>query len=273
LIVEPRFSRSILQLWSSGIGHWTLHHEVSTVPTDSRPHILVVDDDPGIQESLTAALAGAYVVHATATGDGACELLRRHPVAAIILDEVLGREHGLDLVKRFRALSPAPILILTGYGSEDLAARALRARVNDYLKKPVSLRDLHEAMTRLLSHQGASVDPVVRARLFLDEHLATDFRADELAGQVGLSEAHLRRRFRAMYGKTPRRYLVEARLQRAVELLRSTRLGIEQIALAVGFADLPAFDRRFKRAYGVTPSVLRVREEPGERGRGRGGAV
>ena len=242
------------------------------MPTESKPHVLVVDDDPAIRESLTAALAGAYVVHATGTGDGACNLLRCHHVAAIVLDVVLGREHGLDLVDRFRALSPAPILILTGYGSEDLVTRALRARVNDYLKKPVSLRDLHTAMTRLLSHEGASVDPVVRARLHLDDHLATDFHGDELAREVGLSEPHLRRRFRAMYGKTPRRYLVEARLQRAVELLRSTRLGIEQIALAVGYADFPAFDRRFKRAYGVTPSMLRAREEHGERGRDKGGS-
>lgn len=242
------------------------------VPTDSKPHVLIVDDDPAIRESLTAALAGSYVVHATATGDGACDLLRRHPVAAIVLDEVLGHEHGLDLVDRFRALSPAPILILTGYGTEDLATRALRARVNDYLKKPVGLRDLHAAMTRLLSHDGASVDPVVRARLHLDEHIATEYQGDELAREVGLSEAHLRRRFRAMYGKTPRRYLVEARLQRAVELLRTTRLGIEQIALAVGYADFPAFDRRFKRAYGVTPSVLRAREERGERGGDKGGS-
>jgi YesN/AraC family two-component response regulator len=249
-----------------------LHREVPTVSTESKPHVLVVDDDPAIRESLTAALAGAYVVHVTATGDGACNLLRRHPVAGIVLDAVLGREHGLDLVDRFRALSPAPILILTGYGSEDLVTRALRARVSDYLKKPVSLRDLHAAMTRLLSHEGASVDPVVRARLHLDEHLATDFRGDELAREVGLSEAHLRRRFRVMYGKTPRRYLAEVRMQRAAKLLRSTRLGIEQIALAVGYGNLPAFDRRFKRAYGVTPSVLRAREEGGERGRGKGGS-
>jgi YesN/AraC family two-component response regulator len=250
-----------------------LDREVPIVPTESRPHVLIVDDDPTIREALGAALAGAYVVHAAATGDGAYALLGRHPVAVIVLDAILGKEHGLDLIQKIRALSSAPILILTGHGSEELAARALRAGVSDYLKKPVSLRDLHTAMTRLLSHEGASVDPVVRARLHLDEHLATDFRGDELARGVGLSEAHLRRCFRAMYGKTPRRYLVEARLQRAVELLRSTRLGIEQIALAVGYTDFPAFDRRFKRAYGVTPSVLRAREGPSERGRGKGGAA
>lgn len=82
---------------------------------DPLPHVLVVDDDASIREALGAALGHTYAVHAAATGDEACAVLRRHPVAAIILDVVLGREQGLDLVARFRARSPAPILVLTGH--------------------------------------------------------------------------------------------------------------------------------------------------------------
>jgi DNA-binding response OmpR family regulator len=119
------------------------------VALGARPHLLIVDDDPAIREALGAALAGAYVVHAAATGEGACALLRRHPVAAIVLDAILGEEHGLDLIQKLRALSPAPILILTGHGSEELAARALRARVSDYLKKPVSLAEIRGALARV----------------------------------------------------------------------------------------------------------------------------
>jgi two-component system, OmpR family, response regulator TctD len=90
-----------------------------------------------------------------ATGDGACALLKRHPMAAIVLDAILGEEHGLDLVQRFGALSAAPILLLTGHGSEDLATRALRARVSDYLKKPVSLAELRGALARVrTTHRG-----------------------------------------------------------------------------------------------------------------------
>ena len=95
---------------------------------DPLPHVLVVDDDACIREALGAALGHAYAVHAAATGDEACAVLRRHPIAVIILDVVLGREQGLDLVERFRARSPAPILVLTGHGSEAVAARALRAK-------------------------------------------------------------------------------------------------------------------------------------------------
>lgn len=117
---------------------------------DSAPHILIVDDDRSLREALTMALKGAYVVHGAATGEEACATLERHPVAAIILDLLLGKEHGLNLVGRFRTLSRAPILVLTVYGSEEVAVRARRAGVSEYLRKPFNLEDLKASLSRLV---------------------------------------------------------------------------------------------------------------------------
>jgi DNA-binding response OmpR family regulator len=128
---------------------------------DSASHILIVDDDPSIIEALTAGLTGPYVVHGAGTGEEACAILQSHPVAAVILDAVLGHEHGLDLIERFRAISPVPVLLLTGYGSEELIVLALRAKVTDYLRKPVNLRELQEALARVLNEQAGTPDPVL----------------------------------------------------------------------------------------------------------------
>ncbi len=227
-------------------------------PPPSRPHVLVVDDEASVREALVLALSGTYVVHAAATGAAALAVLRAHPIAAIVLDAVLHGEHGLDLIGEFRALSKAPILILTGYGSEDLVVRALRARVDDYLKKPVGIAELQAALDRMMGREGDLPDPVARARKQLDQSLGKGFRAKVLAAQLGVSEAHLRRLFRAAYGKTPRQYLVEVRMQHAAELLRTTRLGIKQIAQKVGYASLVTFDRTFKRIHKVMPSAFRL---------------
>lgn len=229
------------------------------MPT-SGPHILVVDDDPSIREGLATALKGTYVVHDAATGAEACALLRRHPIAAIVLDALLGAEHGLDLIERFRAISPAPIVMLTGYGSEALAIRALRAKVNDYLSKPFKLPELRIALARLVLHDSA-LDPVARACRLLDEHPERQHTTESLAKEVGLSERHLHRRFTEAYGKTPRRYLTEVRLEGAADLLRTTPHGIEQIAVRVGYPNIAWFDKIFKRAYGITPSEFRARHK------------
>jgi DNA-binding response OmpR family regulator len=117
---------------------------------DSAPHNLIVDYDSVIKEALTTALRGTYVVHGAASGDEACAVLERHPVAAINLDVMLGSEYGLDLIGRFRSLSQAPILVLTGYGSEEVAVRALRAGVSDYLRKPFNPEALIASLPRLV---------------------------------------------------------------------------------------------------------------------------
>ena len=68
---------------------------------DESPHILVVDDEPIMLEWIAAALDGFYVIHSAAAGAVACEVLRRHHIAGVILDAMLGTERGLDLVPQF----------------------------------------------------------------------------------------------------------------------------------------------------------------------------
>jgi YesN/AraC family two-component response regulator len=156
----------------------------------------------------------------------------------IILDAVLENENGLDLVGRFRMVSSARILVLTGYGTETLMLQALRARVDDYVKKPVSLSVLDAALERLLPRPRVSADLAARARQYLEEHSAKPIRLADVAGQLGVSLAHLRWLFRTAYGETPTRYLAGLRMRRASLLLRTTSWGVERIALEAGFPNV-----------------------------------
>ena len=228
-------------------------------PPRKHLRILVVDDDASVREALTAALAPEYTVHTAATSFEGCTLLARQPVAAIILDAVLGEEHGLDVVPKFRELSHAPILVLTGHSNEELAIRAVWANVDGYLKKPVSVHGVRAALDRVLAPGEDSSDLAARARRALDAYPPRLLRAAEFASQFGVTEGHLRRLFRAAYGRTPRQYLAEVRVRRAAELLQTTNRGIKQVALQVGFTNLIVFRRVFRRVLGVTPQALSAR--------------
>jgi len=223
----------------------------------TRPHLLVVDDDPHIREALSAALADRYQVHPAGTGREARAVLERRPIGVIVLDAFLEDEDGLDLIPQFRALSSAPILILTAHGSEELAIRAVRAHADDYLKKPVDVEQLRAAVARLAHAAGLDAGPVAEARRLLDTCPTRDLAPGALAAAVGVSERHLRRQFRAVQGVTPRRYLIQTRLRRAAELLRTTPLTVEQIALSVGYTDVRRFRRSFTAWAGMTPTEYR----------------
>jgi YesN/AraC family two-component response regulator len=226
------------------------------------PHVLVVDDDPSICLALATALQPAYQVHTAASGTEAGAVLGRYPIAVIILDAVLGEEHGLELVPRFRRLSPARILLLTGHSTEDLAIRAVNVGIDYFLKKPQSLAALAEALGCLVPRTNGAADLAARARRYLDDHVAKPFRAIDLGGQLGVTEINLRRCFRAAYGKTPHRYLTEVRMQRAATLLLTTDFGVERVALEVGFPHIAWFNKVFKHLFGVTPSAFRANGGP-----------
>jgi AraC-like DNA-binding protein len=222
-------------------------------------HILVVDDDASVREALEAALAPEYLVHAVATSSEACTLLSRQPVAAIILDAILGAEHGLDGVPQLRKLSHAPILVLTGHSNEDLAIRAVWANVDGYLKKPISVQSVRAAIEGVLSSGEDASNLAARVRRALDAYPPRPLGARELASRFAMTEGHLRRLFCAAYGRTPRQYLAELRVRRAEELLRTTDHGVKQVALQVGFTNLAVFRRVFKRVFGRTPMALAAR--------------
>ena len=224
-----------------------------------RLHVLVVDDDPAIREALAAGLARQYTVHLAATGEDACAVLGSHPIAAIILDAVLAHEDGLDLVQRFRSIAPVPIAVLTGHSTEDLAIRAVRAQVADYLKKPIQLTTLLETLARLATTPELTADPIQHAL----EHLRQDPKnlptMHALAEHVGFSDRHLRRAFAAQTGTTPRRYLTECRLEQATHLLATTRLTVDRIARRLGYKTGTQFGRVFRQFRGLTPIAYRAR--------------
>jgi AraC-like DNA-binding protein len=222
-----------------------------------RPHILLVDDDPALRDAIECGLAPRYVVHPAATGRDAVSVLRAHVIATIILDVVLRDEDGLALVPTLRALSPAPLLIITGYGSEAVAVRALRLRAEDYLNKPFGLPDLELVLDRLAAPERPTPNVLRRTECFLDHAVAVELSAVEIATHVGVSERHLRRLFRQAFDITPKQYHTRARMDRARGLLARTDQTVSEIAAALGFPSTRQFARVCRRLLGARPSALR----------------
>jgi AraC-like DNA-binding protein len=92
---------------------------------------------------------------------------------------------------------------------------------------------------------------------YIDSHLGSSLRIEVLAAQVGTSASYFSRCFRASFGLTPHRYVLERRLARAQTLLATSTLRLTEVALTAGFADQSHFCRRFREAVGSSPSHFR----------------
>ena len=80
---------------------------------------------------------------------------------------------------------------------------------------------------------------------------------EKIASALGYSRAHFTRRFIAECGISPARYLLDARLRLAAQILEHTFCQVKEVALETGFTDVSHFCRVFRRKYQVSPEAFR----------------
>jgi transcriptional regulator GlxA family with amidase domain len=101
-------------------------------------------------------------------------------------------------------------------------------------------------------------DPAVGLALaHLHKEPAHAWTIAELAKRTGLSRTRLVERFRHFLGVAPMAYLTQWRLKLGAEMLQADGPGVAEIALAVGYGSEAAFNRAFKREFGLPPAQFR----------------
>ena len=118
--------------------------------------ILVIDDEPAVQSSLSRALSMEhYQVAQAVDGREALDRLGGEPYEAIILDISMPRVDGLEVCRRLREGGDrTPVLMLTARQEVDDRVAGLDAGADDYLVKPFALRELLARLRALLRRAG-----------------------------------------------------------------------------------------------------------------------
>src|SRR5215208_5334260 len=114
--------------------------------------VLVVDDEPMVRKSLALALerAGASVVTA-ADGQEALARFREHRSAVVFSDVKMPGMDGFALLRSVKRLDPStPVVLITGFGSDDVSARAEEAGAARVLQKPITTAELQQVLIHLL---------------------------------------------------------------------------------------------------------------------------
>ncbi len=187
-----------------------------------------------------------------------------------------------------------PVVMITEQHSESLAVWALRARVWDYLVKPVDRSYLASCIKTLLQHASNRIPPsdessrgaskpiaigddnersdrsqkldcnretpeewesrLTPALAFVKSNFAEKVTLGDVAQLCGLGRYQFSRAFKQAHGKTFREFLIIHRIQKAVQMLCFADASITDVAFSVGFNDLSHFAEMFRRYVGVRPS-------------------
>src|SRR2546423_3887344 len=144
------------------------------------PTLLIVDDEKTTREGLRDALQDRYDVYLAEDARAAMELLERDHFDVLLTDFRLPSEDGMNLIARAKSLSKPPICILmTAYGSEELAVDAMKRGADDYIPKGrLQIDELEMRIARALRKQNLETENVS-----LRQQLDSKFGMENIIGE------------------------------------------------------------------------------------------
>src|SRR4051794_29467395 len=144
------------------------------------PTLLIVDDEKTTREGLRDALQDKFDVYLADDAKTATDLLEEEHFAVLLTDFRLPSEDGMKLIARAKSLPRPPVCILmTAYGSEEIAVEAMKRGADDYIAKGrMQIDELEMRINRALRQQNLEVENVS-----LRQQLDSKFRGENVIGE------------------------------------------------------------------------------------------
>src|SRR5258708_35535140 len=142
--------------------------------------VVIAGEEKPTRDGLRAGLEDRFDVYVGEGARGAMDLLEREPLAVLLTDFRLPNEDGMKLIARAKSLTRPPICILmTAYGSEELAVEAMKRGADDYIAKGrLQIDELEMRIARALRQRNLEVENVS-----LRQQLNSKFGMETVVGE------------------------------------------------------------------------------------------
>ena len=154
------------------------------VSNSSGQTVLVVDDEPMVREVLCHYLQhDGFTVIEAGDGDQAVEVVDDTPPDLVLLDLMLPKRHGLEVLRHVRSNSEVPVILLTALGDEKDRVAGLELGADDYVVKPFSPREVAARVKSVLRRSASAKDEVIEYFEFGDVRVDVARRRVERGGE------------------------------------------------------------------------------------------
>lgn len=262
----------------------------SSNPPTILPHLkpdaaklLLIEDSSDVVAYIESLLKKEYQLTVAQDGQAGINLAVEMVPDIIISDVMMPKKSGYEVCRELKTderTSHIPIILLTAKATHDDKVEGLKEGADAYLTKPFdpeelmlrignlveTRRKLQERYSNKLvasltqSKKTGSLDEIFLQKLVkvVEDRLDDpDLGVVDLCRAANLSNMQVNRKLKALTGETPSRFIRAIRLEKAIELLRSTDLNVSEVAYEVGFKDPNYFSRSFSEKFGHSPNVAR----------------
>lgn len=251
---------------------------ISPVVPDSRPLILVVDDDPEIAAAICDMLGAGYRCRTASDGKGGLKLCLELRPDLVITDLVMPGMDGIEMcrhIKKHVQTAVIPLILLTGKSDKETELASIQLHIDAFIPKPfeapillsrveqlLSNKQIWEAKTRLEAiAEPKNIEAVSPDEKFLaditrliEDHVSdSDLNVNALCELSGVSNKQMYRKIKQFTGQTPVEYIKSIRMKKAAMLLEQRKFTVAEVMYMVGFSSSSYFSKCFQAEFGVTP--------------------
>lgn len=251
------------------------------------PLVVVVEDNPNLQNFLASTLSPAYRVRVASNGRAGLALIEELMPDLVISDVMMPEMDGFEMCQTLKnrlAISHIPVILLTARSASEDRLAGLDTGADDYLTKPFHRKELIARARNLIESRkllrerfaaaitlkpeevsSTAVDQeFLRAAMrAVEQHMdREDFKVDALARELAMSRTSLNQKFRALLDQSTNQFIQSVRLERAADLLlKQQDLPVGEVAAQTGFGSTSYFVRCFREKFGETPGSFRKDEK------------
>ena len=249
--------------------------------------LLIVDDEPlirrGVKSLADLETIGITEVLEAETGEEAVQKVEKEHPHIVLMDINMPEMDGLTAAAKIKEVNPELfVIILTGYDYFEYAQAAIRAKVDDYILKPISKADIEMVLVRSVAalkerSKQEEIQKVLESSDMLADTMEED-RSDataaiteylrenmfsmelslaKMAKEIGFNASYLSTTVKQIYGVPFQEYINKVRMEKAKLLLLTTSMKNYEIAEQIGIEDVNYFITKFKKTWGITPKQYR----------------
>lgn len=237
--------------------------------------VILVDDERWVRVVLRKAVEQTKlpfeIVQECANGLEAIDALQKHRADLVISDVKMPIMDGIALAEQMTQMS-ANLILVSGYDDFQLAQKAIRFGVKDYLLKPVEMEAMADCLGRWMQDRVTKtarrladsplietdeMSAIEQVQQFIGSNLSRDISLTDAAALVHLNPSYLSQLFKQQTGGKFVDYVIEMRMEEAKKLLIKTSLRVSEIAERLGYGDISYFSSTFKKLIGCSPLEFR----------------
>lgn len=235
--------------------------------------VMVVEDEKIIRTGIVSMVErfgdGLYVKYECANGYKAWEKFQIEPPDIVITDIVMHKGMtGLELIEKIRESgSNVAIIILSGYSEFSYAQTAMRYNVQEYMLKPVNVKQFALVLEKIKAELDAAEGTkengsqtvigknkiICKVKEYIRANLDHDLSLPTVAAKVNISVNYLSMLFKNETHQKYSDYITNLRIEKAKHLLSNSDFKIYEIAELCGYNSTKHFIDVFKKTMGVTP--------------------